>query len=59
MNSRFNSRLVNRGPSQGNVAAYYDRFQNLVNVNDGTRSFVLKTVDCHDQAAPFTDVQET
>ena len=59
MNSRFNARLVNRGPEQGNVSAYYDRFKDLINVNDGTRSFVLKTVDCHDQAAPFSDAQET
>ena len=59
MNSRFNARLVNRGESQGNVASYFDKLADLVNVNDGTRSFVLKTVDCHDQAAPFTDSQET
>ena len=59
MNSRFNSRLINRGPSQGNVAGYFDRLKELINVNDGTRSFVLKTVDCHDQAAPFSDAQET
>ena len=59
MNSRFNGRLVNKGESQGHVAQYFDRLTNLVNVNDGTRSFVLKTVDCHDQAAPFSDAQET
>ena len=59
MNSRFNNRLVNRGESQGHVATYFDKLSSLVNVNDGTRSFVLKTVDCHDQAAPFTDSQET
>ena len=59
MNSRFNGRLVNKGESQGHVAQYFDRITNLVNVNDGTRSFVLKTVDCHDQAAPFSDAQET
>lgn len=59
MNSRFNSRLINRGQEQGNVSRYFDNLSSLVNVNDGTRSFVLKTVDCHDQAAPFTDAQET
>ena len=59
MNSRFNGRLVNKGDSQGHVSHYFDRLINLVNVNDGTRSFVLKTVDCHDQAAPFSDAQET
>ena len=59
MNSRFNGRLVDRGEEQGNVSNYFDKLVNLVSVNDGTRSFVLKTVDCHDQAAPFSDAQET
>ena len=60
MNSRFNSRLQNRDePKQGNVASYFDNLKNLVQVNDGTRSFVLKTVDCHDHSAPFDESQET
>ena len=59
MHSRFNTRLANREDKQGNVASYFHNLQNLVQVNDGTRSFVLKTVDCHDQAAPFNDSQET
>ena len=59
MHSRFNTRLTNREDKQGNVASYFHNLQNLVQVNDGTRSFVLKTVDCHDQAAPFNDSQET
>jgi hypothetical protein len=60
MNSRFNNRLQNRDePKQGNVASYFDNLKNLVQINDGTRSFVLKTVDCHDQSAPFNDSQDT
>ena len=59
MHSRFNTRLANKDEKQGNIASYFQNLQNLVQVNDGTRSFVLKTVDCHDQAAPFNDSQET
>lgn len=60
MHSRFNTRLVNKeAQKQGNVASYFENLQNLVQINDGSRSFVLKTVDCHDQSAPFNDSQET
>lgn len=44
---------------QGNVAQYFQNLKNLVSVNDGTRSFIIKTSDCHDQAAPFNQSQET
>jgi hypothetical protein len=43
----------------GNVANYFDNLSKLIQTNDGTRSFSLRTVDCHDQAAPFTSSQET
>ena len=59
MHSHLNVRLANKEQNQGNVANYFERLQNLVQVNDGTRSFVLRTVDCHDQAAPFNSSQET
>ena len=60
MHSRSNTRFINKDtPKQGNVASYFENLKNLVSVNDGTRSFVLKTVDCHDQSAPFNDSQET
>ena len=60
MNSRINNRLANKDERRGNVATYFsDNIRNLVQVNDGDRKFVLKTVDCHDQAAPFNDQQET
>ena len=59
MHSKFNTRLTNKDDKQGNVASYFDNLSNLVQINDGTRSFVLKTVDCHDQSAPFNDSQET
>lgn len=60
MHSRSNTRFINKEtPKQGNVAAYFENLKNLVSANDGTRSFVLRTVDCHDQSAPFSDSQET
>ena len=59
MHSHVNVRLTNKEQQQGNVANYFNRLSELVQVNDGTRSFVLRTVDCHDQAAPFTSSQET
>jgi len=64
MNSRFNTRIANKNGSaldqkQGNVKEYFERLKYLVQVNDGTRSFILKTEDCHDQSAPFNDSQET
>ena len=59
MHSHLNFRLTNKDQSQGNVANYFENLSELVQTNDGTRSFVLRTVDCHDQAAPFTSSQET
>ena len=59
MHSSINTRLTNKDQQQGNVASYFDNLSKLVQVNDGTRSFQLRTVDCHDQAAPFSSSQET
>ena len=59
MHSHLNVRLTNKNQEQGNVANYFENLSELVQTNDGTRSFVLRTVDCHDQAAPFTSSQET
>ena len=59
MHSNMNVRLANKDQRQGNVANYFERLGELVQVNDGTRSFQLRTVDCHDQAAPFNSSQET
>ena len=59
MNSSFNKRLTNKNQEQGSVANYFENLKKLVQVNDGTRSFIYRTVDCHDQSAPFNDSQET
>ena len=59
MHSSFNQRLANKDQSQGHVASYFENLHNLIQCNDGTRSFILRTVDCHDQSAPFNESQET
>jgi len=59
MHQASNIRLTNKDQKQGNVADYFQNLSELVQVNDGTRSFILRTVDCHDQAAPFNSSQET
>ena len=59
MHSSFNQRLANKDQSQGHVASYFENLHNLIQLNDGTRSFILRTVDCHDQSAPFNESQET
>ncbi len=59
MNSNFNNRLTNRNLKTGNVAEYFNKLKDLVQSNDGTRSFIYRTVDCHDQSAPFSQDQET
>ena len=59
MHSSFNQRLLNKDQSQGHVASYFENLHTLIQCNDGTRSFILRTVDCHDQSAPFSESQET
>ena len=59
MNSSFNKRLTNKNQEQGSVANYFENLNKLIQTNDGTRSFIYRTVDCHDQSAPFSDSQET
>ena len=59
MNSAFNKRLTNKNQEQGSVATYFENLKKLIQINDGTRSFIYRTVDCHDQSAPFSESQET
>ena len=37
----------------------FEKLRELVARNDGTRFFILRTEDCHDQNAPFNQSQET
>ena len=59
MHSSFNTRLLNKDQTQGHVASYFENLHTLIQCNDGTRSFILRTVDCHDQSATFSESQET
>ena len=59
MNNALNTRLNNINTKQGSVANYFANLKQLVQVNDGTRSFCIRTRDCRDQAAPFTSNQLT
>ena len=59
MHPVHNIRLSESDQKQGNIAAYFEHIHNLVQTNDGTRSFSMKTVDCHDQQAPFYQESET
>lgn len=54
-----NERANNSKIEYGNIAESFMKMRSLVNVNDGTRSFTMRTVDCHDQPAPFPSGQFT
>ena len=49
-----NERSHNHQIETGNVLHAFEEMRHMINVNDGTRSFSFRTVDCHDQPAPFT-----
>ena len=54
-----NERLNGSNQNQGNIAAYFSHIHNLIQTNDGTRSFSMKTTDCYSQQAPFLANEET
>ena len=37
-----------RPQNEGSVAAYFGHTHNLIQTNDSTKSFSIKTIDCHD-----------
>ena len=59
MHSSFNTRISNSNQSMGNNANYQESLTSLVQVNDGTRSFIPRTVDCHDHNCPYGENDET
>ena len=59
MHSSFNTRISNSNQSMGNNANYQESLASLVQVNDGTRSFIPRTVDCHDHNCPYGENDET
>ena len=48
-----NERAHNYKIEAGNVLDTFNQMRSMINKNDGTRSFSFRTVDCHDQPAPF------
>ena len=58
MYNEYNSFMKYPRPS-GNVSKYFENIHGLISPNDGTRSFILRTVDSHDRPPPFDDGQET
>ena len=48
-----NERAHNLKIEAGNVLKAFEDMRTMINTNDGTRSFSFRTVDCHDQPAPF------
>ena len=48
-----NAKAKNEFMKTGMVANYFTDLKKTIQVNDGTRSFVPKTRDCHDSQAPF------
>ena len=54
-----NAQYKNETTDQGCVVEYYEKLRDLISKNDGTRSFIIRTEDCHDQNAPFNQSQDT
>ena len=54
-----NAQYKNETMDQGSVVEYYKKLKDIISTNDGTRSFIIRTEDCHDQNAPFNQSQET
>ena len=52
-------RLSGGDQKQGNICAYFEHIHNLIQTSDSTRSFSMKTVDRHNQQAPFYQESET
>ena len=44
---------------EGSVAKVFQKMNDIIETNDGTRSFEWVTDTCHDQQAPFQYNQET
>ena len=53
-----NAQYKNETMDQGSVVEYYKKLKDIISTNDGTRSFIIRTEDCHDQNAPFNQSQE-
>ena len=54
-----NTKLKGTMDKEGSVANVFQKMANIIEQNDGTRSFEWVTDTCHDQQAPFNYNQET
>lgn len=52
-----NERAHNQKVEAGNVLHTFQKMADIINKNDGTRSFSFRTTDAHDQPAPFYNDQ--
>ena len=52
-----NERAHNQKIEAGSVLKTFEKMRDIINVNDGTRSFSFRTTDAHDQPAPFYNGQ--
>ena len=54
-----NTKIKGEMDREGSVAKVFQKMSNIIEENDGTRSFEWITDTCHDQQAPFQYNQET
>ena len=54
-----NQRVKGDYEKAGEVSLVFERMRDLIQKNDGTRSFEWVTDTCHDQQVPFTKDKET
>lgn len=54
-----NARSKNSINRTGNVAEYIKRWNDIISVNDGTRSYFPMTSNAHDKSCPFNAGEET
>ena len=54
-----NSKVKGTDDREGSVAKVFQKMGDIIETNDGTRSFEWVTDTCHDQQAPFQYNQET
>ena len=49
-----NERAHNLKTEAGKLLNAFEKMREMINVNDGTCSISFRTINCHDQPAPFT-----
>lgn len=59
MTTYRNERSMNAPIEYGNIAKSFMKMREIININDGTRSFTNRTVDAHDIGCPIPQKQFT